>query len=134
MPSSLKKVGCRGTPYLSIFCHSNTFHITQATPSCHVICPSPSLLSSVSCPFYLFSISSFCFLFPHIKCPQYCSFLSCTVLKSVCFAIAISKTSTLVFLSRCDILNMRQKIHISKALILSCIYYLVSIILRHTKR
>ena len=66
-------------------------------------------------------IGTCCFPFPRIKCPKYCSFLSCIVLRSVCFAFAISKTSTLVFRSRCDILNMRRKIHISKALILSSI-------------
>ena len=62
------------------------------------------------------SINSFCFPFPHVKCPKYCSFL-----RNVCFAWAISKTSTLVFLSKYDIRNMCQKIHISKALILSSI-------------
>ena len=67
------------------------------------------------------SINSFFSSFPHIKCPKYCSSLSCIVLRSVCFAVAISKTSILLFLTRCDILNMRQKIHISKALNLSSI-------------
>ena len=31
VPSLNKKVGRHGTPFFSIFCHSNTFHITQAT-------------------------------------------------------------------------------------------------------
>ena len=36
VPSSNKKVGCHGTPIFSILCHSNTFCITQATPSHHL--------------------------------------------------------------------------------------------------
>ena len=122
VPSSFKNVSCHGAPFLSIFCHSNTFRITQATQIRHIACSGSSLLSLAPCPFYLSSfINSFCFPFPRIKCPKYCSFLSFIILRSVCFALAISKTSTLAFLSRCDILNMRRKIHISKALILSSI-------------
>ena len=120
VPSSSQEVGCHGTPFLSTFCHSDIFHITHAAPIHHITCPSPSWLSSAFRHFYP-SISSFCFPFPRIKCPKYCCFLSCIVLRSVCFALAISKTSKLVFLSRCDILNMCRKIHISKALILSSI-------------
>ena len=55
------------------------------------------------------SISSFCVPFPRIKCPKYCGFLSCIVLRSVFFASAVSKTTKLVFLSKYHILNMRRK-------------------------
>ena len=67
------------------------------------------------------SITTFCLPFPHTKCRKYCSFHSCIVLRSVCFALAICNTSILVFMSRCNILNTCQKIHISEALILSSI-------------
>ena len=86
-----------------------------------------SLVQVLLCfPLYLVFLSFlpsvvFCFPFPHIKCPKYCSFLSGIVLRGVCFAIAISKTSTLVFLFKYNILNIRRKNHISKALILSSI-------------
>ena len=121
VPSSNKKVSCHRTLFFSIFCHSNTFHVTRATPTRHITCPGSSLLSFASCPFYLSFHQYFLFSFPRIKFPKYCRFLSCIVLRSVCFALAISKTSKLVFLSRCNILNMCRKIHISKALILSSI-------------
>ena len=53
VPSSDKKVGCHGAPFFSIFCHSNTFRVTRATPTHHITCPRSSLLSFASCPFYL---------------------------------------------------------------------------------
>ena len=80
------------------------------------------------------SISSFCFPFPRIKCPKYCSFVSYIVLRSVCFTLAISKTSKLDFLSRCDILNMRRKPTSQKHWFYPPTACLVSIILRHAKR
>ena len=36
VPSSSKKVGCHWTPFLSTFCHSNTFRITQAVSIRHI--------------------------------------------------------------------------------------------------
>ena len=66
------------------------------------------------------SISCFAFPSSYKKCPK-CCFLSCIVLRCVCVVLAISKTFISVLLSRYDILNMRRKIDISKALILSSI-------------
>ena len=125
VPSSNKKVGCHGTPFLSIFCHSNTFYIcsSHTNLSHHLSRFFFDFLCALSLLSFLPSVVLF--PFPRIKCPKYCSFLSCIVLKSVCFALAISKTSKLVFLSRCHILNMRQKMHISKALTFSSICFSV---------
>ena len=94
--------------------------------SCSSCCINPShhlskFFFAFLCILSLLSVfnQQFCLPFLRIKCPTYCSFLSCIVLRNVCFAFAISKTSKLVFLSRYDILNMRRKMHISKTWILS---------------
>ena len=43
---------------------TNTFCITHSAPVCHITCSNPSLLSSVSCPFYLSIYQQFLFSFP----------------------------------------------------------------------
>jgi len=78
----------------------------------------------------------FCFPFPCTKCPKYCSFLSCIVLRSVCFALPIFKTNFYINLS----VQMRypkkcvEKSTSQKHWFYPPSAYLVAMILRHTKR